>query len=108
MKLAKLVGYLPNTANTAEHARALQLKELLDALASDENTSLKLYEVTSGGTVVFGLANDQVLEKVAAQFREEKDVVVSETTMVSFQREQNRLAQMKVDRMREKKAKKTE
>ena len=108
MKLIKLVGYLPDTASSSEHATALRLKELLDSLAKSENTTVSLFEVSEKGTAVFGLADDGTLEIVAGQFRDEKDVTVTETTLVSFQREQNRLAQAKVNKMREnKKAKKT-
>ncbi len=107
MKLTKLDKYLPDTASSNEHATAVRLKELLDGLAKGENTTVSLFEVSEGGIAVFGLADDRALEKVAAQFREEKDVVVTETTMISFQRERNRLAQVKVNKMRENKKKKT-
>ena len=107
MKLIELLGYLPDTATTNEHATAVRLKELLDSLAKGENTTVSLFDVSEKGTAVFGLADDRALEKVAAQFRDEKDVEVSETTMISFQRKMNRAAQEKVNKMRAKKARKT-
>jgi len=106
MKLIKLVGYLPDTASSNEHATAARLKESLDGLAKGENTTVSLFEVSEGGKAVFGLADDRALEKVAAQFREDKDVEVAETTMIAFQREINRAAQEKVNKMRENKKKK--
>jgi hypothetical protein len=106
MKLIKLVKYLPDTANTNEHASAVRLKELLDSLAKSESTSVSLFDVSLHGIAVFGLADDKAVEKIAEQFRADKDVEVSETTMISFQREMNRAAQVKVDKMRAERAKK--
>jgi hypothetical protein len=100
MKLTKLDRYLPDTASSNEHASAVRLKETLDSLAKSESTTVSLFDVSSHGTAVFGLADDKAMEKIAAQFREDKDVEVSETTMISFQREMNRAAQAKVDKMR--------
>ena len=100
MKLLKLQNFLPDTASAVEHPKAKSLKDLLDNLAKGENTSVILFDVSDKGVAVFGLADDQALGRVAAQFREEKDVVVSETTMISFEREKNRVAQEKVDKTR--------
>jgi hypothetical protein len=105
MKLLKIAGFLPDTANSLEHSSVVQLKELIDDMAKSMSTTVSMFDV-SKGTAVVGLADDKALERLSAQFAGEQDVTVSEVTLVSFQRELNRAAQEKVNKMRAKKAQK--
>jgi len=105
MKLLKIVGFLPDTANSLEHNSAVGLKALIDDIAKSMGTTVSTFDVTKG-TAVVGLADDKATDRLRGEFAEEKDVTVSEVTLVSFQRELNRAAQEKVNKMRAKKVSK--
>jgi len=105
MKLLEIIDFLPTTANSLEHSSVLRLKALIDDIAKSMSTTVSTFDVSNGIAVV-GFADDKALEKLSAQFAEVKDVTVSEITLLSFQRELNRAAQDKVNKMRAKKAEK--
>jgi hypothetical protein len=99
MKLMRISGFLPDTATTLEHTSVVRMRELIEDAAKSQGTTISKFDVSNGIAIV-GLSDDKAFENLAAQFREETDVKVSEITLFKFEREQNRLAQEKVNKMR--------
>ncbi len=105
MKLLKITGFLPDTANTPDHSSVVEMKEIIDGVATLKGTTVSHLDVAKGVAVV-GFVDDKALDALAGEFRDEDGVTVSEITLVSFQRELNRAAQEKVNKMRKAKAQK--
>ncbi len=104
MKLLKIKGFLPDTADSMDHSSVVRMKPLIEDTATAASTTISMFNV-SEGTVFVGFADEKALETLAALFAEERDVEVSELTLVSYQRELNRKAQERTDKMRKTRAK---
>ncbi len=100
MKLAEIKGFLTDTANSLEHPSVASVKAIIDEVANAQGTTVRMFEVHDG-TMVVGFADDKALAALAAEFAQEKDVKVSEISLVSYQRERNRKAQERINKTRE-------
>ena len=105
MILEKIAGFLPDTANSVEHGSVVRLKELIDRVAESCGTKVNFFQV-SRGVVVVGLEDEKQLERVTAEFEGMEGVILAQITLAAFQREQNRAAQEKINKMRARKKEK--
>ena len=97
MKIIEIAGYLPSTAANAEHSSSVRMQQLLEGMATEHNSSVTMFRV-SDGTAYFGIADNDAMHAVAESFKNEPDVKVSETTMLSLDRELNRRMQQKAEK----------
>jgi hypothetical protein len=104
MKNLKIGSYLPDTVSNSEHTRATEMKALLDDMAKDLGATVTKFEIVEGGVAIVGFSTEEVLDKIADQFKELEGVKVETLRTIQIQCEQNRSHQKQVDGKRAKKA----
>jgi hypothetical protein len=104
MKQIKIGRYLPDTVSNSEQTCAVEMKALLDEMAKDLGSTVTKFEIVEGGVAIVGFSTEDVLEKIADQFKELDGVKVETLSTIQIQYEQNRAHQKQVDGKRATKA----
>lgn len=99
MKLKKLKGFIPDTANGADHASAVECRALIESIAKETGSSVTVFEVNNGEVIV-GFSDDKAQKVVDDAFSGLDGVTISDITDVQFQFEKNRERQKKIDAAR--------
>ncbi len=104
MDMLQIKGFLPDTAKNAEHPRAMQLKQLVETAAAENDSQLISFEVEDG-IATFQVKGDNPTQVIIEQFKKLDGVDVKTLSAFEAQLQRNKAAQAKVDKMRENKKK---
>jgi hypothetical protein len=102
MTILRIKRYLTDTVNSIDHARATEMKTVLDALATEKNSQITTFEVQNGEVTV-GASSPEALKHIEDSLKALEGVDVHSLSQLQAQLERNRVAQESIDRRREKK-----
>jgi len=106
MNLKKFEKFLPDTANSADHASAVDFRTLIDGLIHETGSSVTLFEVNTGEVIV-GFSDDKAKKVIDEAFSGLEGVTISDITDVQYQFEKNRERQKKIEALRKTRSDKT-
>ncbi len=92
-----IAGHLPTSVRSATHKSAVDMMQIVKAIAEANEGKLESFEISKPGTALLFVVGDAARQAIIREFKKLEGVVVEEVSALELQRVQNKKLQQRSD-----------